>query len=88
MLEKIKKICINTEKLWYFFIGIYIFTLFISSTTILYIYPFLERIIKYIKYICYLVFSLKIFLDWKRRKQYYHSNDSFSIISTFDFLFF
>ena len=66
-LEKIKKI--NLNNLIYFFWGIYVLSNFLDMVGIIYVNGICQVILKFIRYICYFVFTFKIYYDLKNDKK-------------------
>ena len=65
-LEKIKKIEFNN--LMYVFWGIYVLANFLGMVGIIYANDICQITLKIIRYICYLVFAIKVYFDWREDK--------------------
>ena len=62
--NKIKQI--RLEQIIYFFWGTYILASFLNMVGIVYAEDLCQFALKIIRYICYVVFAIKIFSDWKK----------------------
>lgn len=86
LITKVKRI-IDFETLLYFFIGIYFVSLFITSTSFYFTVPNIMIYSKSIRYICYFVFSIKIFKDLRIEKKISY-NVIFIVLLAIAILFF
>lgn len=75
-IDKIKKSSLEDKT--YFIWGIYIFTCFLNTVGIIYINDKCQIALKLVRYICYIVFAIKSFDDWRKGKKI-----TISIISIF-----
>ena len=66
-LEKIKKIEFNN--LMYVFWGIYVLANFLGMVGIICANDICQITLKIIRYICYLVFAIKVYFDWREDKK-------------------
>lgn len=66
-LEKIKKIELNN--LMYIFWGIYVLANFLGMVGIIYANDICQIALKLTRYMCYLVFAIKAYFDWKKDKK-------------------
>lgn len=78
---------IKSDKFIYFFFSIYITILLLNNTSIFLSNDILLIIIKIIRYICYVAFSVKIFIDWKNGSNITWSIILLGILSILIFLF-
>ncbi len=69
------------EKLLYFVFAIYAVTLFANTTAIYLEYDYVEKIVKFIRYGCYLVFAIKAVYLFFKEKNISIANAIFFIIS-------
>ena len=65
MLSTVKK---YSKNFIYIIFSIYIITILLQNTSIYRIESILENIVKIVRYCCYFIFIIKIFLDWKNGK--------------------
>ncbi len=61
--DKLKKL--KNEEITYFFWGIYVLISFLNLVGIFYASNECQLVFKLIRYVCYVVFLTKIFIDWK-----------------------
>ena len=66
-IDKIKKIDFNN--IIYFFWGIYVLANFLGMIGIIYANDTCLFTLKLIRYMCYLVFSVKVYYDWRKDKK-------------------
>ena len=66
-LMKDRKLVTNVslEKLVYIFWGIYLLTLILKNTSMVMLNDTYDLILKGVRYMCYIIFATKIFVDWK-----------------------
>ena len=75
------------EKLLYFIFAIYAVTLFANTTAIYLEYDYVEKIVKFIRYGCYLVFAIKAIYLFVKEKNISIANVIFFIISVLVLVF-
>lgn len=63
-IDKIKKSSLEDKT--YFVWGIYIFICFLNAVGIIFINDKCQTILKLVRYICYIVFAIKFFDDWRK----------------------
>ena len=63
-IDKIKKLSLEDKT--YFIWGIYIFTCFLNTVGIIFINDKCQTALKLVRYICYIVFAIKSFDDWRK----------------------
>ena len=63
-IDKIKKSSLEDKT--YFIWGIYIFICFLNAVGVIFINDKCQTVLKLVRYICYIVFAIKFFDDWRK----------------------